>query len=216
MRWLLLAVFGCATAIAQPMPSNISLAAIRTDEKERDQREKIPDLVKALGLKPGSVVGDLGTGYGYYAARFAKIVGPKGRVYAEEIDRPLLDKVRQRMKAEGVGNVEYLLGTPDDPGFPSGQLDAVIISDVYHEIEHPASVLAAVRRALKPGGLLLVVDYLKPEAGTKSRSEQVKDHNIGPGFVEEELAKAGFAVLERRAPYCPGYDGIPTYYILAR
>jgi predicted methyltransferase len=202
--------------LAQPMPANIPLKAILADERERDQREKIPDLVQALHLVPGSIVADLGTGYGYYAARFSRIVGPQGRVYAEEIDAPLLDKVRQRMNAEKLTNVEFRLGTPDDPKFPTGALDAVIISDVYHEVEHPALLLAAVRKALKPGGLLLVVDYLKPEMHGKPREDQVKVHNIAPEFLEADLKAAGFAIVDRRDPYAPGYDGIPTYYLLAR
>jgi predicted methyltransferase len=73
---------------AQPMPANVSLSAIRSDEQERDKREKLPDIIQSLQLVPGSIVADLGTGYGYYASRFSPIVGPTGRVFAEEISTP--------------------------------------------------------------------------------------------------------------------------------
>jgi ubiquinone/menaquinone biosynthesis C-methylase UbiE len=202
--------------VAQPMPANISLAAIRADEKERDQREKLAEISLALHLGPGSVVGDLGAGYGYYAVRFSPIVGPAGRVFAEEIDAPLLEKMRRRIQSDQLKNITLVLGTPDDPKFPESTLDAVIVSDVYHEIEKPGVVLSRVRQALKPGGLLIVVDYLKPELRDRTRSEQAKQHNIAPAFVELDLKQAGFTLVERRDPYCPGYDRVPTYFIVAR
>jgi predicted methyltransferase len=203
-------------ALAQPMPSKVSLAAIRADEQQRDRREKLGEIVRALQLKPGSIVGDLGTGYGYYAARFSPVVGPAGRVFAEEIDASLLDKVRERLQADHLENVTLVLGVPTDPKFPKSTLDAVIIADVYHEIEHPKAVLSSVKQAIKPGGLLMVVDYLKPELRNHSRRDQGKEHNIAPAFVEHDLKDAGFTPVERRDPYCPGYDGVPTYFIVAR
>ena len=72
------AVILCGSALAQPMPSRVSLAAIRADEQQRDKREKLPEIIRAVQLGPGSMVGDLGTGYGYYAARFSPVVRPKG------------------------------------------------------------------------------------------------------------------------------------------
>jgi predicted methyltransferase len=213
--WLALIAY-IASVHAQPMPANISLAAIRTDENERDRREKLPEIIRALHLKPGSAVGDLGTGYGYYAARFSPIVGAAGRVFAEEIDSPLLEKARERFKADHLENVSLVLGTPADSKFPESALDAVIIADVYHEIAQPSLVLSRLRQAIKPGGLLLIVDYLKPELRDQPRKDQAKQHNIAPAFVEKDLVAAGFTLVERREPYCVGYDGIPTYFVVAR
>ncbi len=202
-------------AIAQPMPANITLKAIFTDEKERDQREKILELVLAMGLKPGSTVGDLGTGYGYYAARFAKVVGPNGRIYAEEIDKPLLNKVRQRMASQNITNITLVLGAPDDPKFPTGTLDAVIIADVYHELDHPDAILNHVKKALKPGGKVLIIDYLKPALLERSRAEQAREHNIAPRLIESDLVTSGFTIGSVIDSYATGYDGIPMFYILA-
>jgi predicted methyltransferase len=203
-------------AFSQPMPADISLSAIRKDERERDQREKLPEIVHALHLISGSTVGDLGTGYAYYAARFSPVVGPMGRVFAEEIDAPLIAKVRERLRADHINNVTPLLGTPADPGFPKSSLDAVLIADVYHEISEPATVLLHVGQALKPGGFVMIIDYLKPELRDRLRQDQVREHNIAPGFVEKDLKEAGFTIIERRDPYCTGYDGIPMYFVLAR
>ncbi len=202
-------------ALAQPMPANTTLKAILADEIERDKREKIPELVLAMGLKSGSTVGDLGTGYGYYAARFAKVVGPKGRIYAEEIDKPLLNKVRQRMASQNITNVTLVLGAPDDPKFPTGTLDAIIIADVYHELDHPEAILNHVKQSLKPGGTVLIIDYLKPALLERSRTDQARDHNIAPRLVENDLKKSGFTIGTVIDPYATGYDGIPMFYVLA-
>ena len=216
MKALLTAVAVCARlATAQPMPANISLKAILADEYERDKREMVDQLVLALGIKPGSTVGDLGTGAGYYAARFARVVGPKGRVYAEEIDKPLLNKVRKRMESQKIRNVTLVLGTPDDPKFPPGTLDAVIIADVYHELDHPGAILKQLKTSLKPRGTVLIVDYLKQALLDKSRTEQAREHTIAPRLVENDLEKAGFLIDEAVDPYAAGYDGIPMFYIVA-
>ncbi len=198
------------------MPSNVTLSAIRADEQQRDQREKLGEIIGALQLRPGSIVGDLGAGYGYYSVRFSPIVGPAGHIFAEEIDAPLLDRIRERLNADHLENVTLVLGAPADPKFPTSTLDAVIIADVYHEIEQPEAVLSCVKRALKPGGRLIVVEYLKPDLRRHQRSDQTKQHNIAPAFVEQDLKKAGFTIVERRDPYCPGYDQVPTYFIVAR
>jgi predicted methyltransferase len=137
-------------------------------------------------------------------------------VYAEEIDGPLLEKVRSRLEDEHLTNVALILGKPDAPGFPKSALDAVLIADVYHEIARPAAVLANVRESLKPGGLLIVIDYLKPEMKGRGRKAQAKDHNIEPEFVERDLKRAGFVIVERREPFGRGYGDIPIYFVLAQ
>lgn len=202
--------------MGQPVPANISLADIRADEKDRDQREKLPDIVQALKLASGSFVADLGTGYGYYAVRFSPVVGTTGRVFAEEIDGPLIGKLRSRLEEERLSNVTLILGKPDDPRLPASTLDAVLIADVYHEIARPAAVLARVREALKPSGLLMIIEYLKPEMTNRSRKAQAKEHNIAPEFVEGDLKRTGFVIVERRDPFGRGYDDVPIYFILAR
>ena len=198
------------------MPADVSVAAIHADEEQRDRREKLSEIIRALQLRRGAMVGDLGTGYGYYASRFSPIVGNEGRVFAQEINAPLLEKVRERLHSDHLANVLLVLGSPTDPGFLKSSLDAVIIGDVYHEIEQPQIVLSRVKQALKPGGLLIIVDYLKPQLRDHSRKEQAKQHNIAPALVEKDLKNAGFTFVERRDPYCPGYDGIPMYFIVAR
>jgi len=182
------------------MPSDVSLVAIRADERQRDLREKLPEIVRALQLKLGSMVGDPGTGYGYYPAASRRSSYSRTRVFAEEID-----KVRDRLQADHLENSTLVLGTPTDPTFTKTILDAVIIADVHHEIEHPKVVLSRVKQALQPGDLLIVVDYLKTELRNQTRRDQAKEHNIAPAFVEHDLKDAGFSQAERRPrdPYLP-------------
>src|SRR4051812_37264559 len=109
-------MFFLASALpAQPVPADVPLAAIREDEKERDTRERLPEIIEALGITRGSVVADIGTGYGYYALRFSLAAGPAGRIYAEEIDGALVEKLRRRIEVEKLTNIRPVLGTADDP-----------------------------------------------------------------------------------------------------
>ena len=96
-----------------------------------------------------------------------------------------------------------LLGAPDDPRLPKGALYAVLLSDVYHEIEQPAAVLARLKEALKPGWRLIIVDYLEPSMAGRPRAEQGKKHNIGPEYVERDLKMAGFHASSSGAKASP-------------
>lgn len=134
------------------------LAAPWLDRPERDTEER-PDLVmKALALKPGDVVADLGCGTGYFSWRMAKAVGPTGIVYGQDIQPEMLDLLAVKMKEREVTNVVGVLGTIDDPKLPQ-PVDLAIMVDVYHECSQPAEFIAAVCRSLKPGGRLVFVEY---------------------------------------------------------
>jgi ubiquinone/menaquinone biosynthesis C-methylase UbiE len=129
------------------------------DRPEREKEERTDKLLKALPLKPGMVVADLGAGSGYYSFPIADKVGPKGKVYAVDIQKEMLEIIRRRMKARGVANVEPVLGTISDPKLPEGKVDLILMVDVYHEFSHPYEMTVAMVKALKPGGLLVFVEY---------------------------------------------------------
>ena len=129
------------------------------ERTERSDEER-PDLVlAALDLKPGMTVADVGAGTGYYAWRMAQRVGTSGTVYAVDIQPEMIAMLEKQVARRGTANVKALLGTPTDPRLPANALDLVLMVDVYHEFEFPYEMLAAITRALKPGGRLVFVEF---------------------------------------------------------
>jgi SAM-dependent methyltransferase len=129
---------------------------------ERPERalEERPDLVlAALDLKRSMTVADVGAGSGYYSSRMAERVGPEGTVYAVDIQPEMINMLEQQMVLRKATNVKALLGTTTDPRLPAGTLDLALMVDVYHEFEYPYEMLAAVVRALKPGGRVVFVEF---------------------------------------------------------
>jgi SAM-dependent methyltransferase len=129
------------------------------DRPEREQEEQ-PDLaLRLLRIEKGASVADVGAGSGYMTMKLAKIVGPMGRVYANDIQAGMLSLLRQNVTRAKITNVTPVLGTLDDPKLPANALDLVIMVDVYHELSEPQKVLAHIREALKPTGRLVLFEY---------------------------------------------------------
>jgi ubiquinone/menaquinone biosynthesis C-methylase UbiE len=129
---------------------------------ERTERahEERPDLVlSVMDIKPGMVIADIGAGTGYYARRMARRVGSKGVVYAVEVQPQMMALLEQHLSRHHATNVKVVLGTTTDPRLPAANLDLAIMVDVYHELEYPREMLAAIVRALKPGGRVAFVEF---------------------------------------------------------
>ena len=137
---------------------------------DRDARQKPKELVAAMGLKAGMTVADVGTGVGYMLPFLSSTVGPNGKVVAEDIFPDFLDKARQRTATLKLSNVQFVQGTTDDPKLPENTFDEILMLDVYHHIDYPAKVLASLRKALKPDGRLVIVEYHKNEGVDAERS----------------------------------------------
>ena len=129
------------------------------ERPEREKEEHPTNLIKALKLKEGDVVADIGAGSGYHAFRMAPLVGSKGKILAVDIQPEMLALIRQKMKATEVTNVEPVLGTIDDPKLPANSVDLIFMVDVYHEFSHPHEMTTAMLKALKPGGRLAFVEF---------------------------------------------------------
>ncbi len=130
------------------------------ERSEREEEERTDLLLEALRLRPGDVVADFGAGSGYFTWRMAQRVGPGGRVHAVEVQPLMLELLQANVARRGVAErVLPVLGTARDPGLPEGALDLILLVDVYHELEFPFEVTAALARALKPGGRLVLVEY---------------------------------------------------------
>ncbi len=129
------------------------------DRPSREQEDAPSRLMAILKVRKGDVVADVGAGTGYYTFRLAKLVGPTGKVYATDIQPEMLDILRSRMKENGVGNVETVLGAADDPKLPARTFDLILLVDVYHELDDPKEMALGMVEALKPGGRLVLVEY---------------------------------------------------------
>jgi ubiquinone/menaquinone biosynthesis C-methylase UbiE len=134
-------------------------AADWLERPEREKEEKPNKLLDALKLKPGDVVADIGAGSGYFTFRIADRVGPKGKVFAVDIQPEMLAIIRQKMKSRNLSNIEPILSTPTDPKLPAGAVDLILLVDVYHELAYPWEMTQALVRSLKPDGRLVFVEY---------------------------------------------------------
>jgi len=129
------------------------------ERPEREQEERPDLLLKALKLKRGDSVADIGAGTGYYSRRIAQLVGKSGQVYAVDIQQEMLDLLTNKMAELKIPNVRPILGTITDPKLPRNSLDLILMVDVYHEFDHPYEMVQAMSRALKPGGRMVFVEF---------------------------------------------------------
>ena len=150
----------------------------------------------------------------------ARFLGPSGRVYAEDISDGPLVKLKQHLAEEGLKNVEVIKGTLDDPKLPKEVLDGALIVNAYHEMTAHEAMLNHVLTALKPGGVIVLMDGMWNEHESRSRDEQVKFHELAPALARSEVEKAGFEIVEVRDPFierAPDRDGKSRWWaIIAR
>jgi protein-L-isoaspartate O-methyltransferase len=129
------------------------------ERPEREAEENSTLLLASLKVKPGDAVADIGAGTGYYTRRLAKLVGPQGIVYAEDIQPEMLVLLTNKLAQAGLTNVQSILGTITDPKLPRASVDMILMVDVYHEFDHPQEMTAAMIEALKPGGRIIFVEF---------------------------------------------------------
>lgn len=162
------------------------------DRPEREMEENPDAALDALKLKPGMVVADVGAGTGYFSIRMAKRVGPNGKVYAEDIQEPMLNRLRQNAKREGLGNIVTVAGGEADPKLPANALDLIILVDVYHEFSQPQKMLRAMRESLKEDGRLVLLEYRKEDPSVPIRPE----HKMTVQEAKTEVEAEGFRLDE--------------------
>lgn len=190
----------------------------RLGTEERERREKVGEVLRLLGLGPGSRVADLGSGLGFYTVALARTVGQTGRVFAVDIDEAVLAELRRRASDGRLPQIEVVLGAPDDPRLAPGSLDAALIVNSYHEMPSHRSILEHLRAALRPGGRLMLIEPYSEERRREPREEQVKRHQIAPDLVEAELREAGFQIVQRTDAFVqnPEGGGLESLVLAAR
>ena len=163
-----------------------------TDAQIKAAELEMPELAKLFELKPGMTVADVGAGFGAWTVRFARVVGPSGRVFATDIGEAQLAALRDAVKREGLTNVTVSAGAVDSTNLPAQCCDAILIRDAYHHLTQPAAIVKSLAAALKPGGRLAVIDF-PPRPNTEVPSGVPADrlgHGVPPGVVQREVGGA--------------------------
>ena len=155
---------------------------------EREAEEHPDQALDELKIAKGSIVADVGAGVGYMSWRLAARVGPVGRVYANDIQPEMLELLKKNMAERHIANVVPVLGEPDDPKLPLGQMDLVLLVDVYHEFEQPQRMLGHIRESLKPDGRLVLLEYRAEDP----RVPILPLHKMTVDQVKVELEPEGF------------------------
>jgi FkbM family methyltransferase len=161
--------------------------------ESREVFAKRHDVVKACGIEPGMTVADIGAGTGLFTRLFAAEVGPKGKVYAVDIAPAFIEHIEKTCKEHGIKNVVGVVCTDKSVELPPRSVDIAFICDTYHHFEYPYKTMASLRRALKPSGRVVVVDFRKIEGVTR---EWVMNHvRAGQQTVTKEIVSSGFRVV---------------------
>ena len=134
------------------------------ERPEREQEEGSTLLLKRLQLKLEMQVADVGAGTGYYARRIAQLIGPKGVVYAVDVQPEMIAMMTERAKLSRITNLVPVLATVKSTALKPESIDLALMVDVYHELEFPFEVLASIVKALKPGGRVVFVEYRAEDA----------------------------------------------------
>jgi ubiquinone/menaquinone biosynthesis C-methylase UbiE len=189
--------------------AGIATDASWLDRITREQEEAPEQALALIEIRPGMIVADVGAGSGYMTVRLARLVGPVGLVYANDIQPAMLRIVQDKANREGLSNVVMVQGSETDTGLPPDTMDLVLLVDVYHELWHPQEMLRSIRRAMKDDGRLALVEYRKedptiPIADTHRMSvADLRAEVEAEGFVFdrviEELPRQHIIVFRKRA-----------------
>ena len=163
----------------------------------REQAQKPGQLVAAMGLQPGMTVADIGTGVGYMLPYLSKRVGPAGHVIAEDIFDDFLSAAKQTVENSSLQNVTFVKGSEADPNLPDGQADMELVLDAYHHFDYPEKMLAALHKALKPEGKLVIVEYYKRESAMPNGRALTHIRLDMPDLIKEVEANHFHLIMEK-------------------
>ena len=171
--------------------------------ESRQREEDCAAMLKALGVKEGQVVCDLGCGNGFYSVQLAPLVGEKGKVIAVDIQDQMLAMLRERAAKAGVKNIETVLADEADPKLAEGSVDLVLMVDVYHELSKPAEALEHVRKSLKAHGRVALVEFRGEDDNVPIKPL----HKMTKAQIRKEWEANGFQVVEE-------FDRLPWQHLM--
>jgi ubiquinone/menaquinone biosynthesis C-methylase UbiE len=161
------------------------------ERQSREQEESVSEAIKNLPVSESSVVADIGAGSGYYTFRVASKV-PRGKVYAVEIQDEAIAYLNEKSKKLGFDNVQTIKGTELSPNLPENSIDLAFMVDVYHELSYPVEMLANIRKALKPDGKLLLIEYRGEDATIMIKPL----HKMTAAQAKKEMKANGFRFVK--------------------
>jgi predicted methyltransferase len=178
--------------VAHPITGRV-IPGIATDQAWLDRAgrdgEETPDqALKLIGITPGMSVADVGAGTGYMTLRIARLVGPEGKVYANDVQPAMLHTIQAKTLQQQLGNVAIVQGAEDDARLPVNGVDLAVLVDVYHEFRQPQAMLRSVRRSLRPDGRLVLIEYRKEDPHLPI----AETHRMSVAEVRAEIEAEGF------------------------
>jgi ubiquinone/menaquinone biosynthesis C-methylase UbiE len=171
--------------------------------ESRQREEDCRTMLQALGVKPGQTVCDMGCGNGFYTLQLARLVGPRGLVYAVDIQPEMLQMLARNAAEARLANIRPVLGTSIDPRLPAGEIDMMLCVDVYHEFSHPDAMLAKIKESLAPDGQLVLVEFRGEDPAVPIKPL----HKMTKAQVRAELEPAGFEMVRE-------FDRLPWQHLL--
>lgn len=156
------------------------------DYPDRDKKLQIERVMDILGIKPDASIADIGAGSGWFTVRAARRVGASGIVYAVDINPEATRYIQNRARKEKISNIRTVLGKENDPLLPPDSVDAALLLKTYHEVSAPVELLKNLRRSLRAGARLGIID----------RNGTGDDHGVNRDVVLKEASEAGFSLRE--------------------
>jgi ubiquinone/menaquinone biosynthesis C-methylase UbiE len=187
-------------AIAQTMHWSGSAWLMRAN---REQEENAALMLKELKIQPGWTICDLGCGNGYHALTMAVTTGEKGTILAVDIQQQMLDMLAARAEGRGLKNIKPILGEFHDPKLPPASCDLILLVDVYHEFSHPEQQLKAMHAALKPDGMVALVEFRGEDDEVPIKPE----HKMTKAQIRREWLPQGFEIARE-------FDGLPWQHLM--
>jgi ubiquinone/menaquinone biosynthesis C-methylase UbiE len=171
--------------------------------ESRQREEDCRTMLKALQVRPGQTVCDMGCGNGFYTLQLARMVGPRGLVYAVDIQPEMLQMLVRNAADAGLTNIRPVLGTPIDPRLPAAAIDMVLCVDVYHEFSHPEAMLEKIKGSLAEDGQLVLVEFRGEDPAVPIKPL----HKMTKAQVRAELEPAGFEFVRE-------FDRLPWQHLI--
>ena len=180
------------TLIALLVASCARLKQFAYEGFNRDSWQQPDKVIAALNLHPGAVVADLGSGGGYFTFKLARAVAPSGKIYAVDVDKDMIELIAKRLKEESGNNVETILATATDLLLPQTGVDLIFTVNTYHHIADRLAYFANVRKYLRPGGRIAIIDLDR-----RAWLEGLLGHYTPSETIKREMEQAGYALQQQ-------------------